>query len=215
MGETRPREKVRRSSVHSTREMVWSRNKRMGSHASSASSTKNGRRTQAESGEVRIVLDALRRIVQSLRASSRATEMRVGLSAAQLFVLLKLSGAEPLSINELAARTHTHQSSVSVVAGRLVERGLVARRRSSRDARRLELSLTRKGRSVLAKSPEAAQDTLVAAIEALPRDDRRALATTLDRLSRALPIEGAPSMLFEEARASRRGRNGRRNDHGS
>jgi DNA-binding MarR family transcriptional regulator len=150
---------------------------------------------------VKVVLDGIRRIVQALRASSRAAEKKVGLSAAQLFVLLKLSGEEALSINELAARTLTHQSSVSVVVARLVEQGLVARRRSSLDGRRVELTLTRRGRAVLSKAPQAAQDRLIEAIESLPRTERRALARNLDRLSRALLVEGPmlpPTMLFED-----------------
>jgi DNA-binding MarR family transcriptional regulator len=148
--------------------------------------------------DVKVALDGIRRIVQALRASSRAVEKKVGLSAAQLFVLLKLSGEEALSINELAARTLTHQSSVSVVVTRLVEQGLVARRRSSLDGRRVELTLTRRGRAVLSKAPQAAQDRLIEAIESLPRAERRALARNLDRVSRALLIEGPPTMLFED-----------------
>ena len=147
---------------------------------------------------MRVVLDGIRRIVQALRASSRVTEKKLGLSAAQLFVLLKLSGRQGLSINELAARTLTHQSSVSVVVTRLVEQGLVARRRSTADGRRVELSLTRRGRAVLSKAPAAAQDRLIEAIESMPRADRRALARSLDRLSRALFVEGHPTMLFED-----------------
>jgi DNA-binding MarR family transcriptional regulator len=60
------------------------------------------------------VLDAVRRIVQALRESSRQAERQVGLSGAQLFVLQKLAESPASSVNELAARTHTHQSSVSL-----------------------------------------------------------------------------------------------------
>jgi DNA-binding MarR family transcriptional regulator len=66
------------------------------------------------------VLDSIRQIVRLLREGSRDSEERVGLSAAQLFVLQKLDPDEPLSLNELSARTLTHQSSVSVVVSRLV-----------------------------------------------------------------------------------------------
>ena len=81
----------------------------------------------------RAVLDSIRRIVRALRESSRKTERSVGLGAAQLFVLQRLAGAPPLSINELADRTLTHQSSVSVVVSRLVRAGLVARTRAAAD----------------------------------------------------------------------------------
>jgi hypothetical protein len=71
-------------------------------------------------------LDALRRIVQVLRESSRWAERHVGLSGAQLFVLQTLGEAPAASVNDLAGRTHTHQSTVSMVVARLVERGLGA-----------------------------------------------------------------------------------------
>src|SRR3954468_12674201 len=99
----------------------------MGPHTSTGTSTGDV--------DVRIVLDGVRRIVQSLRESSRRAEKRVGMSGAQLFVLQKLEEAPAQSLNDLAGRTHTHQSSVSTIVARLVERGLVTRMRSPRDGR--------------------------------------------------------------------------------
>ncbi|MEO7095552.1 MAG: MarR family winged helix-turn-helix transcriptional regulator [Polyangiales bacterium] len=155
------------------------------------------------------MLDGIRRIVQALRESSRGTEKRVGLSAAQLFVLLKLAGERALSINELAARTLTHQSSVSVVVGRLVAAGMVVSTRSETDARRVEIALTRKGRAALSKAPEATQDRLIAAIAALPRPRRKALAEALELLADSMSPRGkTPRMLFEEPTETKR-RNGR------
>src|SRR3954454_1713862 len=77
--------------------------------------------------EVREVLNSLRQIVRSLRVSSRAAEQRVGLSGAQLFVLSCLARQSPCSVNDLAVRTATDQSSVSVVVSRLVALGHVRR----------------------------------------------------------------------------------------
>jgi DNA-binding MarR family transcriptional regulator len=151
------------------------------------------------------VLDSIRRIVRLLREGSRDSEERVGLSAAQLFVLQKLDRKTPLSLNELAARTLTHQSSVSVVVSRLVERGLVQRRANPDDARRLELSPTRRGLALLERAPSASQDRIIAAIASLPPTKRRALAGALELLVAALGVDerDAP-MLFAEDLASRR-----------
>src|SRR5438034_4949060 len=100
-----------------------------------------------DSDSTAIVLDCVRRIVQTLRVSGRAAEQRVGLTGAQLFVLRQLAAAEgPLSVNELAERTFTHQSSVSVVVHKLETRGLVRRLRSPDDARRMQLSPTPAGK---------------------------------------------------------------------
>ena len=115
-----------------------------------------GTNTSEQRGQrdVQAVLDGVRRIVHTLRESSRRAEKTVGVSGAQLFVLQRLGEATTLSVNELAARTHTHQSSVSTVAARLVEGGFVRRTRSGADARSVELSLTAKGRRLAKVLPE-------------------------------------------------------------
>lgn len=153
-----------------------------------------------------VALDHLRRIVQALRESSRASERELGLSGAQLFVLQtleKTSGA--LSINALAARTRTHQSTVSVVVKRLVEQGLVKSRPAADDRRRLELLLTAEGRSLLRTAPTTAQDRLVTGLSELGTADCAALAASLGKLVRAMGLEeSAPSMFFEEAKPERK-----------
>jgi DNA-binding MarR family transcriptional regulator len=161
--------------------------------------------------EVRQVLDAIRRIVRVLRLSSRAAEERAGVSAAQLFVLQALAEADQVSLNELAARTFTDQSSVSVVVARLVERGLVRRRRSVADARRLELRLSAKGRAVLQRAPAAPQDQLVAGLRRLSASELAVLAGALSRFVAAIGVDRSPAdMLFEdEARWAGAPRHGR------
>ncbi len=150
--------------------------------------------------DTRLALDAIRRIVHALRESSRRAERHVGLTGAQLFVLQKLAEAAPASVNDLAARTHTHQSTVSTVVARLVARRLVARTRSVEDGRRVQLSLTTAGRRLVTRAPDVAQDRLVRAIEKLPARRRQSLAVTLAALADALDLVGAaPAMFFEDA----------------
>jgi DNA-binding MarR family transcriptional regulator len=164
-----------------------------------------------EDRDARAVLDAIRRIVQMLRVSSRAAERDAGVSGAQLFVLEKLSAASgPLSVGELARRTLTHQSSVSVVVQKLVERGLVARARDRADARQVALSPTAAGRKALRAAPSMAQDRLILAVTRLPPRERMHLASVLGRLvdDAGLRAPGTAPMFFEDARSrsARRGR---------
>ena len=157
-------------------------------------------------GDTRSALDSIRRVVRALRESSRDTERQVGLSGAQLFVLQALAAAggdgdeaRPLSQGELAERTMTHQSSVSVVVRRLVERKLVAQRPSVSDARRLDLTVTARGQALANKAPGPAQARLIAGIERLGPRGRRRLAQALGQLVEAMAIgEGEPAMFFEE-----------------
>lgn len=146
----------------------------------------------------REVLNAVRRIVQTLHESSRNAERHVAVSGAQLFVLQRLAESPATSLNELAERTHTHQSSVSVVVTRLVHRGLVRRTKADRDGRRLQLSLTKAGRQLAARAPDLAQDRLIAAINALPARRRTLLASVMKDLAQAVAGARRAEMFFEE-----------------
>jgi DNA-binding MarR family transcriptional regulator len=143
-------------------------------------------------------MDSFRRIVRWLRVSSRASEREVGLSAAQLFVLTRLQNESALSLNELAERTLTHQSSASVVVSRLVDRGLVQRVRSQEDARRIELTLTPAGRRLLGKAPHAAQDQLLEAMDRMSSRDVQQLAVLLQQLIEQAGILEPADMLFSD-----------------
>ena len=159
--------------------------------------------------ETRAVLDAFRRIVQGLRESSRAAEQRAGVSGAQLFVLQTLAEAPRLSLNELAERTRTHQSSVSAVVARLVRARLIERRTAPGDARRAELSLTARGHSRLRSAPRTAQERLVAMVDRLPARERLRLAATLERLVDGMGLaKQRPAAMFDET-ATRKKRAGR------
>ena len=145
------------------------------------------------------VLDGVRRIVRVLRESSRSVQKSLGLSAAQLFALQQLAGQAPMSLGQLASRTMTHESSISVVIRRLVERGFVSRTRSAADARQLELSLTPEGRAVLKKAPTAATSRLIDGLHKLPSPSRKLLAEHLGKLCEAMGIaDREPGMLFDD-----------------
>ena len=150
--------------------------------------------------DVRVALDAFRRIVQALRAG-RASEGRGAPGTAQLFALQQIAEHPDASINDIAALTCTHQSSVSVVIQRLVEQRLVAKVASTDDRRRQRLAVTAKGRRVLDRAPVAVQERLIAAISALSKDDRRALARSLNAIAAAVAPDGAaphPPLFFED-----------------
>jgi DNA-binding MarR family transcriptional regulator len=149
--------------------------------------------------EVTAVFHPLRRLVHALHVASRETERRLGVTGAQLFVLTQLRATPSLSINALAERTMTHQSTVSVVVRRLVRRKLVRKIRAEDDARRVELTLTPAGIALLKRAPEVLQVRLAGAIGALGPADRRSLAHGLEHLVSELGVGDAPPAMFFEA----------------
>jgi DNA-binding MarR family transcriptional regulator len=169
--------------------------------------------TRASVGDraAREVLDSIRRVVRVLREGSRATERSLGLSAAQVFVLHRLAATPALSVKELAARTLTHQSSVSVVVSKLCERGLVARTASPSDGRRSEIALTKTGRGLVGRAPKAApQDRLIAGLAIIGPRQRRALAAGLCQLVGAMALADEPVAMFFERKPVRRASSGGR-----
>ena len=170
-----------------------------------------GAHTYRGAADTRVVLDAVRRIVQALHESSRWAEKHLGLTGAQLFVLQQLADSPCLSLNELAARTHTHQSSVSTVVARLAERGLVVRGPGEGDARRVELRLSTEGRRLVRKAPNVPQQRLIQGVERLTASRRRALAASLDALTTAMAVNDQSAVMFfddEKRRRRRTPRNG-------
>ncbi len=165
----------------------------------------------------RRLMDHFRRIVRALRSSHRAAA-HLDLTGAQLFVINVIGSARrPLSVNEVAERTETDQSTVSVVTARLVDRGLLARERSEDDNRRVELSLTDAGRALRRKAPATvAQQRLKSALETLPPADAEALLRLMDALVAAMHVDGERAqMMFSDragdAKASRKKSSARRN----
>src|SRR5678816_4099193 len=154
--------------------------------------------TQMDTLANRRAMNAIRSIVRALRINTRAIELKMGISLAQLFVLQHLADKPAESLNELAERTATHQSSVSVVVRRLVERGFVSRTSSSADKRRIEIGLTPEGRKLLEDAPSTIQTQLVNALRQMGRDDQTTLADLLDRWLTTAKIDlAAPPMLGE------------------
>ena len=160
----------------------------------------------SDEAAAREVLDSLRRIVQALRESSRRAEQELGISGAQLFVLDALAMAPALSLNELAQRTRTHQSSVSTVVARLVKRGFIRRTRGD-DARRVTLTLSPEGRRLAIRAPDLAQNRLVRGIDKLAPAARRTLAASLSALAQEVDGgRGTPPMFFDNTQKGRRSR---------
>jgi len=151
---------------------------------------------QAE--HLKAVFNALRRLVRAVRLSANEVHGAIGISGSQLFVLQQLVDHPKASLSELASLTHTDHSSVSVVVSRLVQKRLVARKTSAADGRRVELSLTPKGRALLHRAPEVLQERLQRALTGMKKGRLRTLRLLLDDVVREAGLEPEPAEMFLE-----------------
>jgi DNA-binding MarR family transcriptional regulator len=144
-------------------------------------------------------MDAVRAIVRALRINTRAIEQEIGISLAQLFVLQQVAERPAESLNDLASRTATHQSSVSVVVRRLVDRGFVTRKASATDKRRVQIATTPAGEKVLATAPRTVPVRLMSGLERMSASERLQLATLLEKWLDSSGISYTSPPMFDEA----------------
>lgn len=147
----------------------------------------------------RIVLDAIRKIVRTLNTSSREIEKKFGISMAQLFILQQLTDNTSLTINELAELAHTHQSSVSVVVHKLRDHGLVSSAPNKQDKRHILISLTAKGRALVKKAPNAAQERFIEALSSMTEANQALFAKLMTEFIVGAGIsKEQPALFFEQ-----------------
>ena len=149
-------------------------------------------------------MNVIRSVVRALRLNTRSIEAKLGISLAQLFVLQQLAEKPADSLNELAERTATHQSSVSVVVRRLVDRGFVTRVSASADRRRVQIALTPAGEALLSDAPPTVQNALIQGMSRMSPEQQTALAELLETWVLAAGIDlAAPPMMFEDEPGAR------------
>jgi MarR family transcriptional regulator, organic hydroperoxide resistance regulator len=133
-------------------------------------------------------VDPLFEFALCLKAIHRELERRVnelmqplGLTGAQADAVAVIGQAEPLALKELGGLLIAEAGHPSRLVDRLVEAGLVERRPAAADRRRVDLTLTRRGRRLHEQIAGAREDFLRLAAEMLAgRDLEPALAVLRD-----------------------------------
>ena len=161
------------------------------------SSTRDGVSSRRDA-DIASAVDALRRIVRTLRLAATGVEKTTGLSPAQLFVLQRAAEAPGSSLTELADQTLTDRTSVAAIVERLATRGLVERTRSTADRRRVDVVATSGGVALLGNAPHAPTVTLIDALRSVDDGDLRSISEGLQRLEQAMGLANEPAGLFFE-----------------
>lgn len=110
----------------------------------------------------------------------------------QYAVLKAVEGAQEPSQTTLVEMTGIDRSTVADIVRRLVERGLLQRRRTRRDARMYALRLTGKGQTALRSAEPAAATTDEKLLASLAPAERSAFLDALARIVKTIgPISSA------------------------
>jgi len=115
------------------------------------------------------------------------------LTPRQFAVLLTVAQNESISQIGLVEKTGIDRSTLADLVKRLVDRGLLQRRRTKEDARANALRISANGRRALSASQIAAAHADAGILAALPADRRKAFVNDLELISKALDEFGENS----------------------
>ena len=128
------------------------------------------------------ILRAMRRIIRAVDLHSREMYSRFQITTPQMVCLLAVSAGDGMTLSKLAKSVSLCASTVTGIADRLENRGLVRRRRDTYDRRRITLEITAAGRRLIAAAPPLLQDKFSSRLEALPELEQVTIALSLERI---------------------------------
>ncbi|MFH1982409.1 MAG: MarR family transcriptional regulator [Pseudomonadota bacterium] len=141
------------------------------------------------------VLINLRRIIQSIDLHSRDLMKRFGLTIPQLMILNEIERAHDISASDLARAVSLSQATVTGILERLENRGLITRKRSESDRRRIHVRATDPGRALLDAAPPLMQESFTHQFSMLASWEQHMILAAVERIAvmmNARRIDAAP-----------------------
>jgi DNA-binding MarR family transcriptional regulator len=142
------------------------------------------------------IMQSLRRIFKAVQQYSEEVLKEFGVTGPQLWALRTIYIEGQVSMGELSQRMYLHISTVSGVVDRLEEKGYVERVRGDSDRRVVKISLTKAGKRLVQRGPEAAQGKLLHGLESLSRQEVLLIRSSLEKVVRLMEIQDTKAMFF-------------------
>ncbi|HVO84887.1 MAG TPA: MarR family winged helix-turn-helix transcriptional regulator [Syntrophobacteria bacterium] len=130
----------------------------------------------------RQVLETIPLVMRVIRAQMRSHRV-AGLSVPQFRALIFLNRHEGGSLSDVAGHVGLMLPSMSRMIDGLVARDLVMRQVAAADRRRVELTLTSRGRAAMRSAYESTQAHLSKRLAALPEPDRTIILKAMQALA--------------------------------
>ena len=143
------------------------------------------------------ILRALRRITRSIDLHSRQLASTYGLTGPQLVALRAIARIGPLMPSEVAREISLSQATVTGIIDRLAARQLVTRRRSTKDRRLVNVSITPAGLALIDAAPSPLQERFVQRLASLSAEEQAIIRLTLEKIVRMMDgedLDAAPML---------------------
>jgi len=141
------------------------------------------------------VLVALRRIIRATDSHSKRLSKEFGLTTPQLLIMQSIRDLGDVTIRLLSNEVNLSQPTVTTILDRLEDRGLVSRRRSEEDKRKVYTTLTREGKKILKNAPAPIQEEFINSFQGLNDWEQSLMLSTIQRVAAMMDagkIDAAP-----------------------
>ncbi len=145
--------------------------------------------------EIKSVLIALRKLMRVTDLYSRKLHKTSGLTTPQLLLLQSIKSIGEVSISELSNDVSLSQATVTNILDRLETKGLVIRKRSNIDRRKVHAYLTEDGKNIIKKSSPPLQKEFIDRFKKLEDWERAMIISSLQRITALMDahnIDAAP-----------------------
>jgi len=135
-------------------------------------------------GQARRIAALVPQIARNLRLAALVESVRHGLTTAQLMALfiLRDAGADGLPVSQLAHDLGVSVPTVTGMADRLVDTGMLKRVHSETDRRVVLLGLSREGLKVAEKLWEVLEELITRILRDMSPEARRAIADAVEQV---------------------------------
>jgi DNA-binding MarR family transcriptional regulator len=138
---------------------------------------------------IQSVLVALRRVIRATDLHSKHLAKTTGLTAPQILLLQTIRDQGEVTIGEIANGMSLSQATVTTIMDRLEKRGLVYRKRSKADKRKVHAHLTDEAIETLKSAPIPLQDQFARQYENLQEWEQTMIISSLQRVAQMMDAQ--------------------------
>ena len=134
------------------------------------------------------VLKHFREIYIQAKSELKDNVKKTGLSGSQLWIMQQIYNFNGISNSELAKNLTLHVSTCSILVNKLIQKGLVEKTRSPTDERMIVLTITSKGKQLMAKAPKSPEGAIPSTLKKLNIEELEELNTVLTKFAKKMKV---------------------------
>lgn len=134
------------------------------------------------------VLKHFREIYIQAKSELKDNVKKTGLSGSQLWIMQQIYNFNGISNSELAKNLTLHVSTCSILVNKLIKKGLVEKTRSSTDERKIVLTISSKGKQLMAKAPKSPEGAIPSALKKLSIEELEELNKVLTKFAKKMKV---------------------------